>query len=158
MCTGIEIYFYKAVGSNIWKQSKVFFFKQKKVISVSAHRGVIQAQWMLVSFSVLRVTHLPLAFIFQCLPTGCQGGATSEVPESSWHHRVFLCTCELPECLQPRFSTLFCCRVEALQPACHPAIYSGRQQDVQWLLEPSPLPIEELQHLLPGTQQSKWSK
>lgn len=145
------------MGLKVWKENKDFFF-QTQVIPVSPSSGIICIQWMIMSIYVHRVTHLPLCFFVQCLPAGCQGGATPEVSESSWHHWVFLSTCELPERLQPRFATLLCCWAEALQPACHPAIYSGRQQDLQWLLEPSSLPIEELQHLLPGPQQSKWSK
>lgn len=71
---------------------------------------------------------------------------------------MLLCPRQLQERFQSGLPALLCSRAEAHQPARHAAIHGGRQQDLQWLLERPAFSPEELQHILPGSKQGKWSK
>lgn len=102
-----------------------------------------------------RVACLSAITPLPCLSTGCQEG-TDRVQEGQWHV-VLSSARRLQEHLQ-WLSTTLLPNWSHCQPACHPAIYSGWQQDIQWLLEPSSFPSEKLQHPLPGPQQSKRSE
>lgn len=107
---------------------------------------------------------LTLFFLFQTLhlqllPARCEG--TSQEQDSSRRlgiPGVFLCPRQLPQCLHLGLVLLHGCGAASVQPVHGAAVHSGGQQELWWFLEPSAVPSQELQHLLPGYEQSQWGE
>lgn len=88
---------------------------------------------------------------FQFIPARCQRAAqvqdTSRRPRGP---RVLLCPHQLPQCLVVGLSVLHRRRAAPVRPDRGAAVHCGRQQKLRWLLEPSAVAGQKLQHLLPG--------
>lgn len=91
-------------------------------------------------------------FLFQCLSTCCERRETTEITKSCRHHWMLLSSSELQKCFNSWLPPLLCSWVETSQSSCYPTFHSGRQQNIQWLLECSTFASEKLQHLFSGSQ------
>lgn len=121
----METYFCKAVGLGVWET-----LEGGSVIEVMVvNSKFIPPEGLLICLSSFLLSVYQLVVKEERLQKSRRALTSSSAFQCPWATGT----------PQPWLSTLLCCRIEACQPACHPAIYSGWQQDIQWLLEPSPL-------------------
>lgn len=94
----------------------------------------------------------------QCLPCGGGGGGwlTASEKERAWSSRLLsfaLISGRESGQSRRRSSSLLHRRASSQQPSRSHAIHRGGQPHLQWLLEHSPGPEQELSHLFAGSEQ-----
>lgn len=97
-----------------------------------------------------------LYLCLQLLPARCERGAkVQDPPRRLRSPRVFLRSGQLPQRLHLGLVLLHRRRAAPVQPHGGAAVHGGRQQELRRFLESSAVAGQELQHLLPGHEQSQ---
>lgn len=97
-----------------------------------------------------------LYLCLQLVPARCERGAkVQDPPRRLRSPRVFLRSRQLPQRLHLGLVLLHRRRAAPVQPHGGAAVHGGRQQELRRFLESSAVAGQELQHLLPGHEQSQ---